>query len=77
MAINIVDFNPELHQKVRHDQQLYAVLLNEVDFLRLPEDAEVTLHFITHDKIMVRRLKHKHNTVLKKQLMTVEPHIIE
>jgi hypothetical protein len=77
MAINIVDFNPALHQKVRYDQQLYAVLLNEIDFLSLPPDAEVIIHFMTHDKIMVRRLKHKHNCVLKKELMAVEPHIIE
>jgi hypothetical protein len=79
MAIDILDFNPALHQKVRYNLQLYAVLLKEVDFLSLPPNAEVEIHFVTHDKIMIRPSQHgrQNYRVRKKELMPVEPHIIE
>ena len=79
MAINIVQFDPMLHQKVRYNQQLYAVLVSEVDFNNLPMNAELLIHFITHDKIMVRaaRGRVERFNVQKKDLVAVEPHIIE
>lgn len=79
MAINIVEFDPVLHQKVRYNQQLYAVLLRDVDFDNLPSNAEVLIHFITHEKIMVRTVKGRLENfcVKKRELVAVEPHIIE
>lgn len=79
MAINIVEFDPMLHQKVRYNQQLYAVLLRDVDFDNLPSNAEVLIHFITHEKIMVRTVKGRLENfcVKKRELVAVEPHIIE
>lgn len=79
MAINIVQFDPMLHQKVRYNQQLYAVLTRGVDFNNLPPETELLIHFITHDKIMVRaeRGRLENFCIKKKELVPVEPHIIE
>jgi hypothetical protein len=52
MAAFIVDFNPDIHQKVRHNDQLYVVFLDDYDFFKLPPDAEVVVHFINHNKII-------------------------
>lgn len=54
MAALIVDFDPLIHQKVRHRDQLYVVFLKDYDFFRLPPNAEVVIHFISRDKIFVR-----------------------
>ncbi|MEX2234048.1 MAG: hypothetical protein WD824_17920 [Cyclobacteriaceae bacterium] len=79
MAINILDFNPEQHQKVRYNHELYVVLLKEVEFLNLSPNDEVVIHFVTHNKIIVRASQQTHEKyrVRKKELMPVEPHIIE
>jgi hypothetical protein len=79
MAISILEFNPALHQKVRYNQQLYAVLLKEVDFVNLSPEDEVVIHFVSHEKIMVRgsRQEQENYRVRKVELLPVEAHIIE
>lgn len=79
MAINILDFNPEQHQKVRYNHELYVVLLREADFINLSPNDEVVIHLVTHNKIIVRASQQAQEKyrVRKKELMAVEPHIIE
>ena len=74
MATRIVDFNPRLHQKVRHREQLYVVFLTDYDFHRLPPDAEVVIHFISRNKIIFREEESIQQlyTVRKKELLVVE-----
>ena len=79
MAAFIVDFNPAIHQKVRHNDQLYVVFLDDYDFFRLPPDAEVVIHFISQNKIIfhgdesIQQLY----TVKKRNLIIVEPDTAE
>ena len=79
MAASIVDFNPLIHQKVRHNDQLYVVFLKDFDFHRLAPDAEVVIHFINHNKIIfhddesIQQLY----TVKKRELIIVGAHTEE
>jgi hypothetical protein len=78
MAATVLEFDPSRHQKVRYNDQLYAILLSERDFLSLPANAEVVIHFVSHEKIIFRQAEVQQlHTVKKKELMLVEPHIIE
>ena len=74
MTTRIVDFNPRLHQKVRHRDQLYVVFLNDYDFFRLSPDAEVVIHFISRNKIIFREEESIQQlyTVKKRELLAVE-----
>ena len=74
MAAYIIDFNPRIHQKVRYDDQLYVVFLNDFDFHRLPPDAEVVVHFISHNKIIFHQEESIQQlyTVKKRELIIVE-----
>jgi hypothetical protein len=79
MAAFIIDFDPALHQKVRHDDQLYVVFIKDFDFFKLPPEAEVVIHFISRDKIIfheevsIQQLY----TVKKRELIIVESHVEE
>jgi hypothetical protein len=79
MAATIIDFDPHIHQKVRHNDQLYVVFLKEHDFFRLPPDARVVVHLISGNKIVyhddeaIRQLY----TVKKRELIIVAPHAEE
>lgn len=79
MAAFIVDFNPALHQKVRHNDQLYVVFLDDYDFFALPPDAELIIHFVSHDKIVVHDDEAilQLYTVKKRDLLVVEPDAVE
>ena len=79
MAAYILDFNPVVHQKVRHDDQLYVVFLDRYDFFRLPPDAEVVVHFISHNKIIFHEDESIQQlyTVRKRELIIVEAHTEE
>ncbi|HTF30696.1 MAG TPA: hypothetical protein VK625_17705 [Flavitalea sp.] len=79
MAAIIIDFNPAIHQKVRHNDQLYVVCLNDFDFFRLPPDAEVVIHFISYNKIIFHEEESIQQlyTVKKRELIIVEPHVDE
>lgn len=74
MAAHIVDFDPRIHQKVRHRDQLYVVFLNDFDFYRLPPDAEVVIHFISCNKIIFREEESIRQlyTVKKRELIVVD-----
>lgn len=76
MAAFIIDFNPSRHQKVRHNDQLYVVFLDDFDFFRLPPDAEVVIHFISQDKIIFHEEESIQQlyTVKKRELIIVEAH---
>ena len=75
MAARIIDFDPEIHQKVRHNDQLYVVFLKDFDFFRLPPDSRVVIHFISDDRILfhgdesIQQLY----TVKKRELIIVGP----
>ena len=75
----LVDFNPSLHQKVRYNDQLYAIVSNHVDFNELSPTAEVVLHFVSHEKVIfLDQQQHvQFFKVRKQELIAVEPHIIE
>jgi hypothetical protein len=79
MAALIIDFDPQTHQKVRHDNQLYVVFLKDVDFFRLPPDAPIVIHLISHDKIIYHPEESIQQlyTVKKRELIIVAPHIQE
>ena len=74
MAASIIDFNPRIHQKVRHNDQLYVVFLNDFDFYRLPPDAEVVIHLISYNKIIFHEEESIQQlyTVKKRELIIVE-----
>ena len=74
MAAFIIDFNPLIHQKVRHNDQLYVVFLKDFDFFRLPPDAEVVIHLVSHNKIIFHREESIQQlyTVKKRELIIVE-----
>ena len=76
MAATILDFNPRLHQKVRHHDQLYVVFLEEFDFFRLPPDANIVIHFISQNKILYHQDESMQQlyTVKKRELIIVEQH---
>jgi hypothetical protein len=77
MAVTVVAFDPILHLKVRYKDQLYAVMLKDYNFFELPPDADVAVHFVTHEKIIVARHGSEDQRVKKTELIIVEPHIIE
>ena len=79
MAADILEFNPHIHQKVRHNDQLYVVFLNEYDIFSLPPDARVVIHFIAHNKIIYHRDEaiQQLYSVKKRELIIVEQHIQE
>jgi hypothetical protein len=79
MAARIIDFDSEIHQKVRHNDQLYVVFLKDFDFFRLPPDARVVIHFINNDKIIYHSDESIQQlyTVKKRQLIIVGPHTQE
>lgn len=74
MAAFIIDFNPQIHQKVRHNDQLYVVFLKDYDFFRLPPNAEVVVHFISHNRIIFHEDESIQQlyTVKKRELIVVE-----
>jgi len=76
MAAFIIDFDPCKHQKVRHNDQLYVVFLDDFDFFRLPPDAEIVIHFISKGKIIFHEEESIQQlyTVRKRELIIVEPH---
>jgi hypothetical protein len=76
MAAYLLDFNPRIHQKVRHNDQLYVVFLEDYDFFRLPPDAEVVIHFISDNKIVFHEEKSIQQlyTVRKRELIIVAAH---
>lgn len=76
MAAFIIDFDPVTHQKVRHNEQLYVVFLDRYDFFKLPPDAEVVIHFISHNKIIFHQEESIQQlyTVKKRELIIVEAH---
>ncbi len=76
MAAYLVDFNPRIHQKVRHNDQLYVVFLEEYDLLRLPPDANVVIHFISDNKILFHEETciQQLYTVRKRDLIIVTAH---
>ncbi len=46
-------FNPQSHQKVRYDGQLYVVILDEFpDYYQADANYEVVLHPVTHDRVV-------------------------
>lgn len=79
MGASIIHFDPAKHQKVRHNDQLYVVFLDDFDFFRLAPDAEIVIHFISQEKIIfhedvsIQQLY----TVKKRELIIVEPHTEE
>ena len=75
MAIRIIDFSATDHQKVRFDDRLYGVLMSGSIFSRLPGTAELTLHILSHGKILIR--DGREILVKKKDVQEVEPHIVE
>jgi hypothetical protein len=79
MAATVLQFDPSRHQKVRYNDQLYAILLTEVDFVRLSPNADVVIHVVSHEKIIFRAARDVQQlyTVKKNELEMVEPHIIE
>ena len=79
MAASIIEFNPLIHQKVRHDDQLYVVFLHDFDFYRLPPDAEVVIHFVTRNKIIFHEEPSIQQlyTVKKRELIIVGAHTEE
>ena len=79
MAAHILDFNPNIHQKVRHNDDLYVVFLNDFDFYRLPPDAEVVIHFISRNKIIFHEEESIQQlyTVKKRELIIVAPNTEE
>jgi hypothetical protein len=79
MAAIIIDFNPSIHQKVRHNDQLYVVCLHDFDFFRLPPDAEVVIHLISYNKIIFHEEEpiQQLYTVKKRELIIVEAHVDE
>ena len=76
---SVVAFDPELHQKVRFNDQLFAVFLSDEDFSRLPPNAEIVIHFVSRNKIFYRKSAEDSDIYLvrKEELTLVEPHIIE
>lgn len=74
MAAYIIEFDPGKHQKVRHNEQLYVVFLDDFDFFRLPPDAEVVIHFISNGKIIFHEEESIQQlyTVRKRELIIVE-----
>lgn len=79
MAAFIIDFDPTKHQKVRHNDQLYVVFLEDFDFFRLPPDAEIVIHFISNGKIIFHEEESIQQlyTVKKRELIIVEQHTDE
>lgn len=75
MGAAIIDFDPKLHQKVRHHDQLYVVFLTDHDLFRLPPDAEVVIHLISRNKIVFHEEKaiQQLYTVKKRDLIIVGP----
>lgn len=76
MAASIIDFDPSKHQKVRHNDQLYVVFLEDFDFFRMAPDAEIVIHFISQGKIIFHEEESIQQlyTVKKRELIIVEPH---
>jgi hypothetical protein len=76
---SVVAFDPLLHQKVRFNDQLFAIFLSDDEYKRLPADAEVVIHFVSRDKIFYRKATEDCDIYLarKEELTLVEPHIIE
>ncbi|MGC1244408.1 MAG: hypothetical protein WA874_22660 [Chryseosolibacter sp.] len=76
MAAFIIDFDASKHQKVRHNEQLYVVFLDDFDFFRLPPDAEIVIHFISNGKIIFHEEESIQQlyTVRKRELIIVEQH---
>lgn len=79
MAAFIIDFDPSKHQKVRHNDQLYVVFLDDFDFFRLPPDAEIVIHFISSGKIIFHEEESIQQlyTVRKRELIIVEQNTLE
>jgi hypothetical protein len=79
MAAYILDFDPAIHLKVRHNEQLYVVFLSEFDFFHLPPHAEVVVHLISRDRIIYHEEKaiQQLYSVKKRELIIVEPHVEE
>jgi hypothetical protein len=79
MAAFILDFDPALHVKVRHNEQLYVVFIHDFDFFHLPPQAEVVIHLISHNRIIFHEEKaiQQLYTVKKRELIIVEPHVEE
>jgi len=79
MAAFIIDFDPIVHQKVRYHDQLYVVFLKDYDFFQLPPDAEVLIHFVSHNKVIVQQDKSIQPlyTVRKRELIVVAPEVEE
>ncbi len=79
MAAYILDFNPAIHLKVRHNEQLYVVFLTEFDFFNLPPHAEVVIHLVSRDRIIFHEEKaiQQLYSVKKRELIIVEPHVEE
>ena len=75
MAAFIIDFNPLIHQKVRYHDQLYVVFLKDYNFFQLPPEAEVLIHFISNNKIIVQQDSSIQPlyTVRKRDLTVVDP----
>jgi hypothetical protein len=76
---SVVAFDPKIHQKVRFNEQLFAIFLSDEDFNRLPPTAEVVIHFVSRDKIFYRKSPEDSDIYLvrKEELTLVEPHIVE
>jgi hypothetical protein len=79
MAAFIIDFDAEIHQKVRYNEELYVVFLKDFDFFKLPPHAEVVIHFVSHNKIIFHEEKPIQSlyTVKKRELVIVEAHVDE
>lgn len=79
MGAIILDFNPLVHQKVRHNDQLYVVFLKDLDFFRLPPDAEVVIHLFSSNKVVFHPEEaiQQLYTVKKRELIIVGPHVEE
>lgn len=79
MAAFIIDFDPSRHQKVRHNDQLYVVFLDDFDFFRLPPDADIVIHFISNGKIIFHEEESIQQlyTVRKRELIIVEQNTLE
>jgi hypothetical protein len=79
MAALIIDFDPQIHQKVRHNDELYVVFLKDFDFFRLPPEAPLVIHLVSRDKIIYHPEESIQQlyTVKKRELIIVGPHTQE
>ena len=79
MAAIILDFNAQVHQKVRHRDQLYVVFLDHYDFFRLLPQDEVVIHLFSNNKIIFHPEESIQAlyTVKKRELIIVEANTVE